>query len=351
METLWFVLVFLMLTIFVILDGFDFGTGIIYLFVAKTDIERRLVLKAIGPVWDGNEVWLIAGGGTLFFAFPTVYASLFSGFYLALILVLWLLILRGLSMELRSQINNSLWSSFWDSTLSFASVMIAIVLGAALGNLLRGVPVSEDGYFFVALWTNLDVGTLPGILDWYTVSVGVFALVMLIVHGANYIAFKTEGEVQNRSQKISKKFGWILLIFAIVIPFITPLVQNVTSVNFINNPVGLLLPLAYLISLGFVIYFRYKNKDKAAFVSSSTLILTLMLSAIYAIFPNILISTLNPDYSLTIYNSSASAYGLSVGLIWFLIGMSLATAYTIYMYRSFKNKVKLSDIGNDEGHY
>ena len=351
MEILWFIIVFLMLTIFVILDGFDFGTGIIYLFVAKTDAERRLVLKAIGPVWDGNEVWLLAGGGTLFFAFPAVYASLFSGFYLALILVLWLLILRGLSMELRAQINNTLWSSFWDSVLCFASVLIAVVLGAALGNLLRGVPVNENGYFFVALWTNFDVGTLPGILDWYTVSVGVFALVMLIVHGANYIALKTEGKVQQRSQKISKKFGWGLALLAIVIPFITPLIQKATSANYLNNPIGFLLPAAYLIALICEIYFRTKNKDKAAFISSSALILTLMLSAIYAIFPNIVISTLNPDYNLTIFNSSASSYGLGVGLIWFVIGMALATTYTVYMYRSFKDKVNVSDIESHEGGY
>jgi cytochrome bd ubiquinol oxidase subunit II len=147
METLWFVLVSFMLAMYVILDGFDLGAGIIHLFVGRTDQERRLILNAIGPVWDGNEVWILAAGGTLYFAFPLVYASSFSGFYLPLIIVLWLLMLRGLGIEFRHQIHNPMWSKFWDVVFSFASILLAIFLGAALGNVVRGVPSTQTDIF------------------------------------------------------------------------------------------------------------------------------------------------------------------------------------------------------------
>lgn len=342
METLWFIIIGAMLTIYVLLDGFDFGSGIIYLFIAKTDAERRAVLNAIGPVWDGNEVWLIAGGGTLFFAFPAVYAASFSGFYLALIMVLWLLMLRGISMEFRSQISNGLWKSFWDAVLAFASIIIAVVLGAALGNVIRGVPLNAEGYFFVPFWTNFGTGTNPGILDWYTITVGLFSLFLLAVHGANYIAMKTEGELQERARNISKKLVWAVAGFAIIFPFLTSIAQPEMLMNFNEHPAGYLLPVFTFAALFAILYFRYRNKDTATFLSTSAFIAGLLLTAVFTIFPNILIATTNPSYSLTVYNSAASPYGLQVGIIWFVIGISLASAYTIFMYRSFRGKVKLS---------
>src|SRR5579884_354221 len=155
MQTLWFILVAFMLIAYVVLDGFDLGAGIIHLFVARTESERRMVLRAIGPVWDGNEVWIIAAGGTLFFTFPILYASSFSGFYLPLIIVLWLLMLRGVAIELRSRLNNPLWGSFWDGTFFLGSALLSIFYGAALGNVIRGVPLDAQGNFFAPLWTDL----------------------------------------------------------------------------------------------------------------------------------------------------------------------------------------------------
>ncbi|MEO6983510.1 MAG: cytochrome d ubiquinol oxidase subunit II, partial [Edaphobacter sp.] len=166
MATLWFWLVAFMLIAYVVLDGFDIGVGILHLFVAKSDDERRLALRSIGPVWDGNEVWLVAGGGTLYFAFPLVYASAFSGFYLPLMIVLWLLILRGVSIELRSHISLGVWRTFFDALFAFSSSLLAIFYGAALANVIRGVPIGPDSYFFLPLWTNWRVGPSPGILDW-----------------------------------------------------------------------------------------------------------------------------------------------------------------------------------------
>ena len=195
MATLWFMIVAVMVAVYVLLDGFDLGAGAVHLFIAKTDDERRTVLRAIGPVWDGNEVWLLAAGGTLYFAFPLLYASSFSGFYLPLMMVLWLLMLRAIGIEFRTHIEEPVWKGFFDAIFGVSSILLAIFFGAALGNVVRGVPLNADGYFFEPLWTNWRVGAQNGILDWYTVICGVVALVTLVVHGSLYLAIKTEGEL------------------------------------------------------------------------------------------------------------------------------------------------------------
>src|SRR6202046_5564458 len=177
MEPVWFVLVAIMIIAYVVLDGFDLGAGVLHLLIARTEEERVTVIRTIGSVWDGNEVWLIAGGGTLYFAFPLLYASAFSGFYLPLMIVLWLLILRGVSLELRNHIDVGVWRALLDGVFGLSSVMLTIFYGAALANVLRGVPLNADGYFFLPLWTNWQPGVLPGILDWYTVIGGIVALV------------------------------------------------------------------------------------------------------------------------------------------------------------------------------
>jgi cytochrome d ubiquinol oxidase subunit II len=179
METLWFMIVAVMVAAYVVLDGFDLGAGAIYLAAGKNSEERRRILRAIGPVWDGNEVWLLAAGGTLYFAFPLLYASSFSGFYLPLMMVLWLLMLRGIGIELRGHMENPVWMGFFDLIFCGSSVLLAIFFGAALGNVVRGVPLGADGYFFEPLWTNFRASGNTGILDWYTVLTGVIALVTL----------------------------------------------------------------------------------------------------------------------------------------------------------------------------
>ena len=195
METVWFAIAAGMLATYAVLDGFDLGVGILHRGVARTDQERRIVLAAIGPVWDGNEVWLIAAGGTLFMAFPRAYSTAFSGFYLALMIVLWLLILRGVAIEFRSHQENPLWREFWDTVFSFASILLAIVFGASLGNLVRGVPLGNDGLAGMDLFTNFRTGKEPGIFDWYTTLVGIFALIALAGHGALFLVWRTTGPV------------------------------------------------------------------------------------------------------------------------------------------------------------
>src|SRR5256884_8075009 len=183
MQTLWFILIGFMLTMYVVLDGFDLGAGTIHPWAAKTNEERRLILQAIGPVWDGNEVWLIAAAGSMFFSFPLLYASSFSGFYLPLIIVLWLLMGRGVAIELRSRVPDPVWVSFWDGIFFLGSSLLAIFFGVALGNVIRGVPLNSQGYFFEPLWTDFNPFSAdPGILDWYTLLTGLLAFAVLLTH-------------------------------------------------------------------------------------------------------------------------------------------------------------------------
>ncbi|HTR65654.1 MAG TPA: cytochrome d ubiquinol oxidase subunit II, partial [Terriglobales bacterium] len=216
MGFIWFWIVAVMLVAYVVFDGFDLGVGILHLFLARTEEERQLTLRTIGPVWDGNEVWLLAGGGTLYFAFPLLYASAFSGFYLALMIVLWLLIMRGAAIELRMQIAMGVWKSFFDGVFFISSALLAIFYGAALANVIRGVPLQPDGYFFLPLWTNWKLGPQPGILDWYTVIGGLVALAALALHGALYLTVKTEGGLQTRARKAARLLWFVLLLLTVV---------------------------------------------------------------------------------------------------------------------------------------
>src|SRR6186713_1622348 len=211
METVWFMIVAFMLVAYVVLDGFDIGAGIIHYVIGRTDAKREAAIRAIGPVWDGNEVWLLATGGTLYFAFPVLYSAAFSGFYLPLIMVLWLLILRAAGIELRHQLDNRMWTNFWDFVFCLASSLLAIFFGAALGNVVRGVPLNAEHYFFEPLFTHWGTSGETGILDWFTVLSGVVAFVALMVHGAAWQALKLEGEMNTRARRVVS-VGWFGLV-------------------------------------------------------------------------------------------------------------------------------------------
>jgi len=345
METVWFILVALMLTAYVVLDGFDLGAGIIRPLVARNHDERRLILRAIGPVWDGNEVWLIASGGALFFAFPLLYASSFSGFYLPLMIVLWLLMLRGVGVELRSHVNDPLWWSFFDFVFSISSLLLAIFFGAAIGNVVRGVPLNSDGYFFEALWTNFRVGTNPGILDWYTVLTGLLALVTLTVHGSHYIAVKTEGEVHNRARRVAL-FGWLMLVLLTAVSLVATIyVRPQILQNFRIRIWGWIIAVLVLGALVSMPVLVRKGRDLAAFVGSTAYIVGMLGGAAFAIYPNLLPASTNPSYSLTIFNAKTGDYSLRVGLVWWLFGIALAIGYFTFIYRSFWGKVVLDEEG------
>ena len=345
METIWFVCVALMVAMYVLLDGFDLGAGAIHLFAARNERERRTIIRAIGPVWDGNEVWLIAAGGTLFFAFPTLYASGFSGFYLPLIMVLWFLMIRGLSIELRGHIDDTLWTSFWDAMFFIGSALLAIFYGAALGNVVRGVPLNEDGNFFQPLWTNFSpFSRTPGILDWYTVLIGLLALTTLVVHGSNFVALKTDGDLNARSRKISRRFTYATAALTVLATAFTFWVSPWMLESFNERPYGYVLPLIAIGGLVGMLLFNLRDDDRGAFLSSGAYIIGMLTSTVFGVYPKVL-PAVDPANSLTIYNASASQYGMAVGLVWWSIGMVLAAVYFVVIYRLFRGKVSLEDEG------
>ncbi len=339
MGTLWFVIVALMLTAYVVLDGFDLGAGVIYLLVARTTAERQAVLRAIGPVWDGNEVWLLAAGGTLYFAFPQLYASSFSGFYLPLMMVLWLLMLRAIGIEFREHIQNPVWQDFFDVVFFGSSTLLIIFFGAALGNVIRGVPLHADGYFFEPLWTNFRVGVNNGILDWYTVMAGVVALVTLTMHGALYVSVKTEGDLGARSRRVAIVLAPLLFGLTIISFVATRYVVPDILANYIAHPVGLLVPVIVIGSLAAIIWAAPKGKEKLAFGASCTYIAGMLVGAAAALYPVLLPASTSASYSLTIQNSEAGAHGLTVGLIWWTLGAVLALGYFGFVYRMFRGKI------------
>jgi cytochrome d ubiquinol oxidase subunit II len=341
MQTIWFCLIAIMIAMYVVLDGFDLGAGAIHLWVAKDDAERRQVLRSIGPVWDGNEVWLLAGGGTLYFAFPALYAAGFSGFYLPLMIVLWLLILRGVAVEFHSQLTAGVWLRFWDVVFSGSSLLLAVFFGAALGNVVRGVPLDDKGYFFEALWTNFRLGPNAGILDWYTVIVGVAALATLVLHGALWVAFKTEGPVHDRSLALGRGVWWAVLALTIVLTAITFKVQPAVPSHLNAHPWLYLFPLLALAGLGGMFWFIRRQDELKSFLASAVYIVGMLTSVVFGLYPLVLPACTSAANALTVDNAKAADYGLKIGLVWWIIGMILVAIYSIHVYRSFAGKVKI----------
>ncbi|MEP6789379.1 MAG: cytochrome d ubiquinol oxidase subunit II [Acidobacteriota bacterium] len=342
METIWFMIIAFMLVCYVVLDGFDIGAGIVHHFVGRNDRERAAVISAVGPVWDGNEVWLLATGGTLYFAFPALYSAGFSGFYLPLTMVLWLLIMRAAGIELRHQLDNHLWTSFWDFVFSMSSILLAIFFGAALGNVVRGVPLDGTGYFFEPLFTHWGVTGETGILDWFTVLSGVVAFVALAIHGANYLALKTEGELNARARKVVG-LGWFVLVIVTILSLAAVLnVRPQILDNYYALPIGWLIPLGVVLSLAAIKYFNANGKDRNAFLASSVYLAMMLGGAVYGLYPNVL-PALDPAFSLTVTNAKAGAYGLSVGLIWWTVGIIIAFGYFTFLFRTFKGKVSVEE--------
>lgn len=345
METAWFMIVAFMIAAYVVLDGFDLGAGVIYLAAAKTRQERQTVMRAIGPVWDGNEVWLLAAGGTLYFAFPLLYASSFSGFYLPLMMVLWLLMLRGISIELRSHAHNPVWVGFFDVVFSLSSILLCIFFGAALGNVVRGVPLRADQYFFEPLWTNFRVGTDNGILDWYTVLTGLIAFVTLTSHGSLYVAIKAEGELNKRAQQFAKCLWPVQVLLTVLGLIATVSIRPGVLENYRHHAMGFAIPVLVFGSLAVMMHAMIKRAENAAFVASAAYIIGMLVGAAFALYPVVLPASTDPSRNLTIYNAAAGSHGLSVGFTWWILGMILALSYFFFVFRVFKGKVRLEGEG------
>ena len=338
MATTWYCLIAVMIAMYVLFDGFDLGAGAIHLLVAKTDEERRQVIASIGPVWDGNEVWLLAAGGTLYFAFPLLYASGFSGFYLPLMMVLWLLILRGASIEFRNHLKSPVWGPLWDFVFCASSLLLAVFYGAALGNVVRGVPLDSSGYFFEPLWTNFRLGEETGILDWYTVLAGVTALAALAMHGALWVAHKTPGAVSDRAARLAGQVWWLVLVMTGVITLCTFAVQPQVPANLTAMHWGFVFPAIAVVGLACVQWFLAKQNNRHAFLGSCAYLLGMLTSVVFGVYPYVLPAR-KPEFALTAFNAKAGQYGLKIGLIWWAIGMLLAAGYFVFVYRSFAGKV------------
>jgi cytochrome d ubiquinol oxidase subunit II len=339
METAWFCLVAVMLTMYVVLDGFDLGAGIAHLFVARTDPERRAVLGSIGPVWDGNEVWLLAAGGTMHFAFPALPASSFSGFYLAVTIILWLLILRGISIEFRNHVRSLVWQPLWDAVFAAASALLALFFGAALGNVVRGVPLDPSGEFFLPLWTDFGAGQAAGILDWYTLLIAAAALVTLAVHGSLWVALRTGGEIESRARRIAAGGWWALVALVIVITWASFRMQPHLGESYRARPWGHVFPLLAAAGLAGIQVMNRAGKELRAFLCSCLFIIGMLTSAAFGLYPFLLPSISDPSRGLTVYNAAAPLYGLQAGLMWFIPGMILVGGYFIYNYRGLSSKV------------
>jgi cytochrome d ubiquinol oxidase subunit II len=349
MGFVWFWLVAVMIVGYVVLDGFDLGVGILHLFLVRTESERRATLGSIGPVWDGNEVWLLAGGGTLYFAFPLLYASAFSGFYLPLMMVLWLLILRGICLELRNHVEVGVWRALLDGLFGVSSALLTIFFGAALANVLRGVPLQPDGYFFLPLWTNWQPGPYPGILDWYTVIGGLVALVALTLHGALWLTIKTSGDLAERARRIVAPLWFGLAALTLVSLAATIAVHPATLNNYFNYPVTFIVPAGVVASLAAIWIFNrpsQRQQPVKAFLSSCLYLFFMLAGACWGLYPILLPATTGAGNDITLSRAISGPHTLAVGLVWWGFGMALAIAYIVFVYSKFRGKVDLSSAGH-----
>lgn len=332
LSTIWFVLVGVLITGYAILDGFDLGVGVLHVFT-RSSHERKLFLNAIGPVWDGNEVWLLTAGGALFAAFPVVYATVFSGFYLALMVLLVALIFRAVSLEFRGKVDSERWRQIWDWAFGLGSLLPAVLFGVAFGNILRGVPIDAAGRW---------AGSFPGLLNPYAICIGVFSLVLFTMHGAIYLTMKTDGALRER-MILWASGSWIAVIALYFLATLaTIFVSPFLFEGMLRNPLFWILFIILLASLLTIPAFLKAGRHFMAFLVSSLSIACMFGLSAVALFPRLVPSSINLEYSLTIDNASSSQATLTTMLIIALIGMPLVIGYTIFIHRTFKGKVVLT---------
>ncbi len=333
LNTVWFLLIGILIAGYAILDGFDFGVGILSLF-ARDEKERRIHFNAIGPVWDGNEVWLITGGGALFAAFPVVYATVFSGFYLALMLVLAALIFRAVSFEFRNKVNSARWRRAWDWTFGLGSLFPALLFGVALGNILRGVPVDADGQY---------LGSFTDLLNPYAIGMGVFSVVLFTMHGAIYLAMKTEGKLRDRCQSRAAILWMGVVILYVAMTLWSWLASPLLFARTFENALSFALFILLIGSAVILPIAMRAHRIGYAFLLSSMFIASMFGHAALGLYPRLVPSSIDPAFSLTIYNSSSSALTLQTMLVIALIGVPLVVAYTIFIHRVFRGKVEITE--------
>jgi cytochrome d ubiquinol oxidase subunit II len=338
----WFAILCLMLATYAILDGWNIGCGVVQFLVARTPAERRLVVSAIGPLWTWHEVFLVASGGVLFVAFPTVLSVALPGFYLAIFVLLWCLLGRGLSLEFGGHIDDTMWRIFWDVAFAVVNVLIAVLLGAALGNLLRGLPIGPTGRFSMALFTDFRTVGEVGILDWYTLSVAVFTVVCLGAHGATYLVWRTEGTVHDRSLHLARRLWLAVFVLMPAITAATVVVRPALFTGMLARPLAWIAVSAAVGGSVAVLVGQRAGRELMAFLGGCAFILGLLGAAAVSVFPVMLHSTFDPAHSLTAFEGAAGGPGLGIALVWWPIAIALSVGYGFYVFRQFKGKVRLA---------
>lgn len=332
LQTLWFILIAVLWIGFYFLEGFDFGVGMLLTFLGKKDEERRAIINTIGPTWDGNEVWLIAAGGAMFAAFPMWYATMFSGFYLALFLLLVGLIIRGIAFEYRSKDSNPKWRHTFDWMITIGSFMSALLLGVAFANLAKGVPIGPD----MNIISPNGIVTVIGLLNPYGILGGLATVTVFLVYGANFLSLKLEGELRERAHA----FAWRLWIVAVVAVLLftatTYFYTDVLTKLGVNPGITPILAVVALLATGFFIRAR---QEGWAFIMTGLQIVLTMVTFFLLMFPRLMISSLNPAWSLTIYNSSSSPYTLSIMSIVAVIFVPIILVYQGWTYWMFRKRV------------
>lgn len=343
---LWYAILALLLVGYAVLDGFDLGAGAAHLLVARSDAERRTVLAAIGPFWDGNEVFLLAAGGVLFVAFPAALASGLSGFYLAIFLLVWTLLLRGIAIEFRSHLDDLLWRSAWDAVFGLASAVLALLFGVALANLVRGVPLDTSGWFSLTLFTDFRTEEPVGLLDWYTILVGVFALGTLTAHGACFLTWKTTGVVEERSRRLAlAAFGAVAVLWPFV-TWATRVASPGAFATFGARPLAWAGAAAAAAGIATACLGLHGRRGLAAFLGSCSFIAGILGATGAMMFPVLLRAAADPTRSITAEAAASPTGSLRTALGWFALGAPLALAYFVTLHRLHRGKLAPPEDGH-----
>ena len=330
LNSTWFVVLAFTLAVYAVLDGFDLGLGTIHLWLGRTREERARLIDSIGPVWNGNEVWLLAAGGSMVVAFPTLYATSFSGFYLALMLVLWLLLLRGLGIEFRHQIHHPMWEDAWDVVFAGSSLLLSLLFGVALANVLRGVPFDAHGEFR---------GTFALLLNPFALLGGVLSVVTLALHGACWAALKMEGDLQLRARRVARAMWFPSAALVLAMIGASFVVRPDFTRNFTAHPILVGVPLIALASLAINWFAVRRGQDRRGFVASSGYIAGVLGSVAAGLYPVLLpASQGSATAGLDIYNAAAPAQSLRIALVIYLTGLTIVSGYLVYVYRVWKGK-------------
>jgi cytochrome bd ubiquinol oxidase subunit II len=340
LQSIWFFIWGLLWAVFFMTDGFDFGIGTLYPFLGKNDDEKRVMINAMGPLWDGNEVWLITAGGVTFAAFPLVYAVMFSSLYSALMLILFALILRGVSFEFRNKVDDPRWRMIWDTCIFVGSFLPALLFGVAFANIFQGIPIDGDGIYH---------GTLFTLLNPYGILGGLLFVVMFVLHGALWLALRTEGDLLARARSVAL-MAWVAMLVGVVVFLLSSLFATPLYDNYLAHPLLFIVPVAAVVAFFGVRRFLGQEKYFKAWLSSAATIVCITFFGIIGLFPNLFPSSMDTAYNLTAFNASASPLSLKIMLTVVIMFVPVVIAYQIWAYRLFSGKVTMEDLNEEDAY-